>query len=62
MAVFLATELKPNPLDADEDEFLELERFGIREVGEMFGRGEVPDSKSLAAWMLAKPHLEKYFG
>jgi ADP-ribose pyrophosphatase len=62
MAVFLATELKPNPLDADEDEFLELERFGIREVSEMFERGEVPDSKSLAAWLLAKPHLEKYFG
>jgi ADP-ribose pyrophosphatase len=62
MAVFLATELKQNPLDADEDEFLEVERFGIRQVGEMFEQGEVPDSKSLAAWLLAKPYLEKYFG
>lgn len=62
MAVFLATGLKQNPLDADEDEFLDVERFSVRQVDEMFGQGDIPDSKSLAAWLLAKPHLEKYFG
>lgn len=60
MAVFLATRLKHNPLDADEDEFLDVERYPVREASEMFERGEVPDSKSLAAWLLVKPHLEKY--
>ena len=60
MAVFLATDLKLNPLEADEDEFLEVERFAVRKAAEMFEHGEVPDSKSLAAWLLAKPHLEEY--
>jgi ADP-ribose pyrophosphatase len=60
MAVFLATDLKLNPLEADEDEFLEVERFTVQKAAEMFEHGEVPDSKSLAAWLLAKPHLEEY--
>ncbi len=59
MAVFLATDLRHNPLEADEDEFLQVEKFPIEEANRMFERGEVPDSKSLAAWLLAKPHLEK---
>jgi 8-oxo-dGTP pyrophosphatase MutT (NUDIX family) len=60
MAVFLATELKDNPLQADFDEFLQLERIPVKNADEMFERGEVLDAKSLAAWLLAKPHLEKY--
>ena len=31
MAVFLATELKHNPLDADEDEFFQVERIPVKE-------------------------------
>ncbi len=62
MAVFLATDLKPNPLDADEDEFLQVEQVPVKEVSALFERGEVPDSKSLAAWLLAKPYLEEYLG
>jgi ADP-ribose pyrophosphatase len=58
MAVFLATELKPNPLPGDEDEFLQLEKIPIKEVDAMFARGDAPDAKSLAAWLLAKPFLE----
>lgn len=61
MTVFLATELKDNPLQADFDEFLQLERIPVKSADEMFERGEVLDAKSLAAWLLAKPHLEKYF-
>ena len=60
MAVFLATDLKHNPLKADDDEFLQVEKVPIREVTAMFERGDVPDSKSLAAWLLAKPYLEKF--
>jgi 8-oxo-dGTP pyrophosphatase MutT (NUDIX family) len=61
MAVFLATGLKYNPLDADDDEFLQVEKIPLKDVTAMFERGDVPDSKSLAAWLLAKPYLEQYF-
>jgi ADP-ribose pyrophosphatase len=60
MAVFLATELKHNPLDPDEDEFLQVEKIPAQEVEIRFQNGEIPDAKSLAAWLLAKPHVEKY--
>lgn len=59
MAVFLATDLKQNPLPGDDDEFLKVEKVPVRDVPELFNRGDVPDAKSLAAWLLAKPHLEK---
>jgi 8-oxo-dGTP pyrophosphatase MutT (NUDIX family) len=60
MAVFLATGLKHNPLKADDDGFLHVEKFPIENVTAMFERSEVPDAKSLAAWLLVKPHLEKF--
>src|SRR5512139_447474 len=62
MAVFLATDLKHNPLDADEDEFLQVEMVPVKDVSALFERGDVPDSKSLAAWLLAKPFLERHLG
>ena len=62
MAVFLATELKHNPLPGDDDEFLQVETIPVRDVMGFFERGEAPDAKSLAAWLLAKPHLEKLLG
>jgi ADP-ribose pyrophosphatase len=58
MAVFLATELKHNPLAADDDEFLQVEKVPVQDVTALFERGDAPDSKSLAAWLLAKPYLE----
>src|SRR5215216_4434602 len=57
MAVFLASELRSNPLQADDDEFLEVEKIPVKHAAAMFERGEVLDAKSLAAWLLAKPHL-----
>jgi NTP pyrophosphohydrolases including oxidative damage repair enzymes len=62
MAVFLATDLEQNPLDADEDEFLSVEKIPLQKAMEMLKSGEVKDAKSLAAFLLAKSHLEKYFG
>src|SRR5512139_2709460 len=62
MAVFLATELKHNPLDPDDDEFLQVEKIPLKEVAALFEHGDVPDAKSLAAWLLARPYLEKYLG
>ncbi len=62
MGVFLATELKENPLQADEDEFLQVERIPLKKAFEMAERGDMPDAKSLAALLLARPYLEKYLG
>jgi 8-oxo-dGTP pyrophosphatase MutT (NUDIX family) len=62
MAVFLATDLKSNPLDADDDEFLQVEKIPVKDVTAMFERGDVPDAKSLAAWLLARSHLEEFLG
>lgn len=62
MGVFIATDLKHNPLDPDADEFLSVEKIPVKKAIEMAERGEVPDAKSLAALFLAKPHLEKYLG
>jgi 8-oxo-dGTP pyrophosphatase MutT (NUDIX family) len=60
MVVFLATALKPNPLQADFDEFLQVEKLPVKKVDEIFQSGEILDAKSLAAWLLAKPYLEQY--
>jgi len=60
MGVFIATDLKHNPLEADDDEFLSVEKISVKEAFEMAGRGKMPDAKSLAALLLAKPYLKKY--
>lgn len=60
MHVFLATGLRHNPLDADDDEFLSIESIPVAEVIQMADRGEIPDAKSLAALFLAKSSLEKW--
>ncbi|MGZ9221598.1 MAG: NUDIX hydrolase [Anaerolineales bacterium] len=58
MVVYLATELKENPLDADDDEFLQVEKIPLKKAFQMAERGDVPDAKSLAALLLAKPYLK----
>src|SRR5688572_19927813 len=60
MAVFLATELKENPLQADEDEFLQVEKIPLKQAIEMAEHGKLKDGKSLAALLLGRPHLEEY--
>ena len=62
MAVFLATGLTPDPLPADEDEFLQVERLPLAEALETARMGQVPDAKSLAALFLAGTHLQSYLG
>ena len=58
MVVYLATDLKYNPLEADDDEFLEVEKISIEKAFELAEHGEMPDAKSLAALLLAKPYLK----
>lgn len=62
MVVFLATDLKHNPLDADDDEFLTVEKVSVKKALALAERGEMPDAKSLAALLMARRHLEKYLG
>ena len=62
MGVFIATELSHNPLEPDVDEFLTVEKMSVKDAFEMVMRGDMPDAKSLAAFLLAKPYLEKYLG
>jgi len=59
MAVFLATELTHNPLEADADEFLQLEKIPIKKAIEMAEKGEIPDAKTLAALFLAGRYLKQ---
>ena len=61
MAAFLATDLKENPLQADDDEFLAVEKIPLKQAMEMAEQGRMQDAKSLAALLLARSHLEKYF-
>jgi ADP-ribose pyrophosphatase len=58
MAVYLATDLKRNPLEPDSDEFLSVEKIPVKKALEMAERGEVPDAKSLAALLLAEKYLK----
>lgn len=57
MHVYLARELRHDPLEADADEFLSVEAISFAEAIQMAERGEIPDAKSLAALLLAKSHL-----
>lgn len=58
MGVFLATDLKHNPLEADEDEFLSVEKIPVKDALKMAEKGEMPDAKSLAALLMARAYLE----
>lgn len=57
MFVYLATGLLSDPLQADEDEFLSVERIPVEQVFDLALAGKVRDSKSLAALFLAQPYL-----
>ena len=59
MVVFLATGLKDNPLDADDDEFLQVEKIPLKKAIQMAEQGNIPDAKSLAALLLARPYFSE---
>jgi ADP-ribose pyrophosphatase len=61
MYVFLARDLKPDPLPGDEDEYISVERIPVDAAYRMAQRGEILDAKTLAALLLAAPHLGKGF-
>jgi ADP-ribose pyrophosphatase len=57
MHVYLATELKHDPLDADADEFLSVETLSLIEAIKMAEAGKIPDAKTLAALLLVRTYL-----
>jgi ADP-ribose pyrophosphatase len=57
MYVFLATDLRTDPLPGDRDEFIRVEAYPVAEVFKMIERGEIQDAKTLAALMLARRWL-----
>jgi len=52
MHVFLASDLYPDPLPGDEDEFLSVEKIPLEHVRDLVGSGEILDSKTLSALYL----------
>ncbi len=57
MHFILARELSASPLEPDEDEFMAMEAYPVDEVYRMAYAGEIHDSKSLAALLLAQAEL-----
>lgn len=57
MYVYLATGLTHSVLPGDDDEFIHVEKIQLSEVWQMALRGELRDAKTLAALLLAQPHL-----
>jgi len=58
MHVYLATGLRLDPLEADADEFLIVEKLPLKKALEMAETGRIPDAKTLAALLLARARLE----
>lgn len=59
MYVYLVKELQPDPLPGDEDEFITVERIPVEAAYQMAEAGEIRDVKSIAALLLAAPHLKR---
>jgi len=57
--VFLARDLQHEPLPGDEDEFIDVVRIPVFQAYAQAEAGEIHDSKTLAALLLAKPHLNQ---
>ncbi len=57
MQVYLATELSPDPLEGDPDEFLSVETVSIEQAFQFARQGVIRDAKSLAALFLAERDL-----
>ncbi len=57
MYVFMATELSYSPLKPDEGEVISIVKVSADKAIQMAESGQIHDAKSLAALMLARPHL-----
>ncbi|MBM3137953.1 MAG: NUDIX hydrolase [Chloroflexi bacterium] len=55
--IFLAEDLSESPLDMDDDEFLQGLKIHAKKAYEMAETGQILDSKTLAALLLARKHI-----
>ena len=60
MHIYLATDLKPDPLPGDEDEFITVEAISLEKIPDLISQGKIRDAKSLSALLLAEPHLSQF--
>jgi ADP-ribose pyrophosphatase len=60
MYVYLATGLRPDPLENDVDEFLTSEQIPVKRAYELAKSGMIQDCKTLATLFLARPYLSSY--
>lgn len=59
MHLYLATGLTPNPLSQDDGEFIQVEKYSIKDVYGMLDRGEFVDVKTVAFLGLMRPRFFK---
>jgi ADP-ribose diphosphatase len=57
MYVFLATNLSHAPLDADDDEFIQLEAIPAGKAMQMARQGKFKDAKTIASLLLAEKYI-----
>lgn len=58
MHIYLATNLRSDPLPGDEDEFITVEAVALSNVPDLIAQGVLQDAKSLAALFLAEPYFK----
>jgi ADP-ribose pyrophosphatase len=58
MHIYLATNLRSDPLPGDEDEFITVEAVALANMPDLIAQGVLQDAKSLAALFLAEPYLK----
>ncbi|MBR1892527.1 MAG: NUDIX hydrolase [Lachnospiraceae bacterium] len=57
--VYVASDLTKTKQHLDDDEFIEFRSFDIEELAQMIYRGEIQDSKTIAALMAYKNKIEE---
>ena len=55
--IYLATNLRDDPLPGDDDEFIQVERIPVAKAYAMAESGQIRDAKTLAALILARSYL-----
>ncbi len=58
LLIYLATGLRPDPLPGDEDEIIQIVPLPAEQVLTLAQSGQIPDAKTLAALLLAFPHIK----
>ena len=60
MYIYLASDLQPDPLPGDDDEFITVEAVALEMLPELVRQGVLQDAKSIAALSLAEPFISNF--